>query len=72
MWINFPLLLFQSVTSGVRQRSSRSLRQYSRDLVATETEVATLVAPDDTSGIDDDSTWEAIGHDIFPLTSSSL
>ena len=60
------------VTGSVCQRSSQSIRQQSHDFVATETEVTTLVAPDDTAGgVDDDSTWESISHEVIPLTSSS-
>ena len=60
------------VTGSVCQRSSQSIHQQSHDFFATETEVTTLVALDDTAGgVDDDSTWESISHEVIPLTSSS-
>lgn len=63
-----------SVTSStLRQRSSRTStqRQSSYDRVAMEMEEATLVsADDDPTGLDEDSTWEAISHEVIPLTSS--
>ena len=66
------LSLVQSGSGGgVRHRSSRSLRQQSRGFVAMETEEVSLVAPDDTAEVDDDSTWEAIVPEVIPLTSSS-
>ena len=65
---------FQSVTGTVRQRSSRAttyLRhsQPSREVVAMDED--TLIATDDTLDPDDDPTWEAISHEVVPLTIAS-